>query len=209
MTDSVRAEHTLRHNQEDQLKKLQKQRQHKMDDDFVLWVKANKLNEYRSHLLDYEPDFDYIFDRYHFEKEELLQIAKNFNGQFYDFLHGYFSVCSEYPFEYGHLIYLVENHEFPIDVLLDRLDDFMFMLDSEQFVSATLMYFLDINYKIKPEWVARAIEDDNLIERIKEKYTFTFDEIYGAHNEDILYSNELVDDFYVQVHKHFPDFMII
>ncbi|XP_055326873.1 uncharacterized protein LOC129580453 [Sitodiplosis mosellana] len=43
------------------------------------------------------------------------------------------------------------------------------------------------------------------MERIKEKYTYTFDEVYKAREEDSFFDSRARDEFYVQVHKHFPD----
>lgn len=52
--------HRLRHRQEAQVENLRKQRQRKIDEDFMFgYVKVNRLNEYRSQL-DEEPDFNYI-----------------------------------------------------------------------------------------------------------------------------------------------------
>lgn len=68
-----------------------------------------------------------------------------------------------------------------------------------------LAYLLDKDYKIEAEWVAKLIDDDELIERIKKKHTFTLMEIYEAR-DDIRVKNKYFQEiFYGQVYKHFPD----
>lgn len=66
-------------------------------------------------------------------------------------------------------------------------------------------YFLENDFTTKPDYVARNIEYDQLIERMNSKFKFTFDEIYDACDQ-FIYSNENgLNHFYVNVHKHFPD----
>lgn len=202
LTGDARAMHTIRHKQEADTKELQKQRQRQMDKDFILdYVKANKLDEWQWQS-DYEPDFDYILTNHRFENEELLRFVKKFPDEFADFLG-----CSCESFASNDLIYLVENGAWSIDDLAESLDNWLGSLGDDDYVSEVLAYLLDKDYKIKAEWVAKAINDNELIERIKEKFTFTFDEIYDARVDCSISSTDedAWNEFYVQVHKHFPD----
>lgn len=50
----------------------------------------------------------------------------------------------------------------------------------DDYVMKIIWYLLDKDYKFKAEWAASVIKNDELIERIKQKHAFTFDEIYKA-----------------------------
>lgn len=95
LTADVRAQHKAKHayeakiaelealqaHREAQLEQLQDQRQHRMDDDFVLkYVKTNKLDEYEPQP-DYKPR-GYIISNHDFEKEELVRFVKKFKDEF-------------------------------------------------------------------------------------------------------------------------------
>lgn len=125
--------HGFGHRQEAQLQELQSQRQGKMDDDFVhTYVKANRLDEYRSHL-DYEPDLNYIVFSYRFGKEEWLSFIKKFKRQFLDLFFdcfkpdSYYVVCDEHhflteQFNSQTILYLLENGALSVHDAADFLN---------------------------------------------------------------------------------------
>lgn len=173
------------------------------DDDMVLnYMKTNKLDEYQPEP-GYEPDCDYIFcNYYNFTKEQLLAFVKRFKVE--DILTGRDNDC----FTSEQIIYLLENEGVSIGDVAGFLDNMIWSLDDDEIMSELVAYFLEKDYEIKREWVAKVINDDALIDDIKKKYTFTFDEIYEAREEDsicTIYDKRAWDKFYVQVHKHFED----
>lgn len=196
LNDEIRTIHDAQHKQEDQLERLQEQRQRQMDDDFVLcYVNANKLDEYQPSS-DQEPDIKYILSNYEFEREELLQFVKKFKAEFIDsFDSENFEEC---PFEPADLAYLAENGALTNEDLAYFQDCFVGYEDD----GSMLLYLLDRDYQIKPEWVANVIDNDELVERVKQKHTFTFREIYETAEPD---DEDEHNRFYVQVHRHFPN----
>lgn len=64
---------------------------------------------------------------------------------------------------------------------------------------------MEKDYEIKPEWVANVIDDGGLVEEIKEKYTFTFYEVYEAREDSSIFDKDHWKRFYKQVHEHFKD----
>lgn len=200
LADDVRAQHTIRHNQEARLEKLQKLRQRQMDDDFVLnYVKANKLDEYQPQP-DYEPDFDYIIFNYRFEKDVLLPFVKAFKCEFLD------TIMENYDdFGSAEIVHLAENGALSIEDVADFLDCVIYGMDSDDEWSVLFSYLVANDYDIQTRWVARVIDNDEIIECIKEKNTFTFDEIYEERDNISIYNDEAMNRFYVAVHKHFPD----
>lgn len=177
-----------------QLEILQYQRQREMDDDFILvYVKANKLREYRPQL-DYQPDFSYIF-RNRFEQDELVvRLVKKFKKEF--FTHSF-------RFENVEIINLAEKGALSIEDIAGLLDCRMHW---HKRGVALVSYLLDKNYKIKPNWVVLLIRNDDLIRRIKQKHSFTYNEIYIEWQKNDLFS-EIYDweEFNAQARKHFLD----
>lgn len=215
LTDDLCAQHKIKHDKEEELKMQQKlkeqQRQLEIEqecDNFVLnYVKTNKLDEYQLRP-DCKLDFSYIFsDRFDLEKEELLAIVKKFD---IDILSADLYDCHERFLNGGEkIIYLLENGALSVesDSFLSWMDNLTYRIDAT-IINDMVEYFLDKDYEIKPNWVAAVashiFERDEVIERIKEKYTFTFDEIYEAGYECHL-ENPDRREFYRNIHKHFPN----
>ncbi|XP_031623744.1 uncharacterized protein LOC116341037 [Contarinia nasturtii] len=201
LTEDIRAQHKIKHEEEQRKRKellnLQKQR----DDDLVLnYVKTNKLDEYKTEP-DYEPNFYHIVNHFDLEKEQLLTLVKKFDVEDILCFRG---GCDTFTSE--EIIYLLENDAVSVENVADFLNGMTWSLGDDEVVSELVEYFLDKEINIKREWVAKVINDDALIERIKKKYTYSHDEIYEArHRDSIFPDNDGWDEFYVQVHKHFPD----
>lgn len=183
-----------------------------MDDDFVLgYVKANRMNEYRSHL-DYVPDFDYIMFNYRFEKDEWLPFVKKFKRPFLELLFNSFDIYFD---DYGYFIeqinaqliaYLLENRALSVQDAIDFLNILVKKVGHDDYVFVVISHLLDNGCKINAEWVAKAIHDDGLIERIKEKQTFTFSDIHKARSWDSsAFGVEAMEMFYARLQKHFFD----
>lgn len=183
----------LQPKQDMQLELLQYHRQREMDDDFILvYVKANKLHEYRPQL-DYQPDFSYIF-RNRFERDELVRLVKKFKKEF---------IMQNFRFGSAEIIDLAEKGALSVEDIAGLLDYQMHWFHREV---AFVSYLLDKNYKIKPNWVPRFISDDELMRRIKQTHTFTFNELCVEWRKNDLFS-DICDweKFHTQAQKHFPD----
>lgn len=207
LTDDVRAMHELKHKQEEQLERLEQQRQSKLYNDFVLnYLNGNKLDAYQEYGWA-EPDFCDIFQDYHFENEELLRIVKKFNREFINALYDDWE--AEIFVKSDVLIYSVENDALSMKVMVDLLDWLSNNCNRHAyFVAEILEYFLDKGYKIEPNWVAKVIgdvDDDDLIERIKVQHTFSFREIYETREWHMWYGEKEPIEFYNEVQRHFPD----
>lgn len=90
----------------------------------------------------------------------------------------------------------------------NRLNN-LFLAD-EEIVPELVEYLMDKGYEIKCGWVAQSImihgkTNDALMERIKHKYTFTFDQVFEVRERSMRDCDSLLDEFYVEVHKYFPD----
>lgn len=202
LCDDVRDHHAFRHNQEEQLEELQELRQFQLDDDFVFdYVKANKLDEYQPQP-DYKPNFDYIMSNYEISDiAVLLKFLKKFKCTFLDYMFEHYKA-----FDNEKIIYLAENGALSCDDVADFLDCALDDLIDDD-VYDLVLYLLGEEYKMRPTWVARVIFYGNLVKRIKQKNTFTFDEIYEAIE---MYT--YVDDVEMQrraylyraIFKHFP-----
>lgn len=204
LTDGMRAIHNSRHQQEAQLEQLELQQQHQKDDDFVLcYVKANELHEYRPSS-EYEPDFDYIFANHHFNQYELLQIVSKFKSEFLDSM---FALQNFGNIQCADLIHLVDNGALPIDDLANVVHSLLYEIHDEDFVFKLISYLLEKDCEIKAEWIAETIYNDELIERIKQKHTFTFEDVYEAGEGSpiwALWSDDQKEAFRIQVNRHFP-----
>lgn len=200
LTEDIRIQHEVKH-EADKRKKEESEKLHKQrDDDLVMnYVKTDKLDEYQPDP-DYEPDEYYIFNKfYDLNKEEMLKLVKKFD------LEGILNGCDIDRFTCNEIIYLLENDALTIEDVTSFLDSTTYSLGYDKISSELVTYFLDKDYEIKREWVAKVINDNALIERIKQKYTYTFDEVYEARQEQSFYDQRYWDEFYVQVHKHFPN----
>lgn len=198
LTEEIRAEHEIKHVEEQRQKDEKEKKQREMDADLVRnYVKTGKLDEYQIDP-NYELNVYDILVHHYMEKDELLQFAKKFE---IDNIIGYGDMET---FSCEDITYLLENNAVEFKDVTVFLDGTTYWLGDDEIVSELLAYFLDKGYDIKPEWVAKAINDDALMERIKQKYTFTFDEIYKARRRDSMFDQSSWDDLYVQVRKHFP-----
>lgn len=174
-------------------------RQKQRDEDLVLnYIKTDKLDEYQAEP-GYEPDFYRIFHHYDLSKEELLKFVQKFD--IVDILPHY----DNDTFTFEEIEYLLDNDVLSIEDVAGFMDGLTYSLADDEIMFDLVGYFLDEDHEIKREWVAKTINDDALMERIKQKYTFTFDEVYEAREEDSMFDQERWDEFYVQVHKHFPN----
>lgn len=95
------------------------------------------------------------------------------------------------------IIYLLDNGAVSEGDATDWI--YSYVNNSEKVIE----YFLKKGFKIEPHWVARNINNGDLIEHIKAKCQFTFDEIYESR--EIYFDEDENNQFYVEVHKHFPD----
>lgn len=179
---------------------LEMQRQQKEEDLVSNYIRADKLDEYESDS-DFEPDIYEIY-KYGLNSEEVLSFMKRFKIE--DILYR-MQEC----FSVETIIYLMENEAVSVEDVSSFLDEkasYDFHCDH---CAGILSYFLDEGYAIKPEWVAMIIDENELVEHIKQKYTFTFDEVHGQRAQ-LMQQSDIHDEvdrkaFYVQVHKHFPD----
>lgn len=188
---------------ERQLEALKKQRQRELNDDFVLcYIKANKPADCRSQS-GFKPDYRYIIKNFTFENEELLRLVKKFKSEFRDTLH--YRSDHKFPFEWWSLFYLVEHNALSLEDVATLLDNLMYGSANVDFVLKILAFLLDNDYKIKPEWVANAINDNALMERIKAKHTFTFDEIFEASNWNPYSHDDERNALCAKIRRHFPD----
>lgn len=204
----------LRHEQEYQLEELQDRRQREMDDNFVFaYVKAFRLTEYRPQLDDYEPNFDYILLNYRFEKEEWLTIIKKYKRQF---LHSFFGSFKGWyliglgkrehfteQFNAEMFPYLLSNRAMNIQDVADFLQIIFRKEENNAYAKSIVSHLTDNGYTIKAEWVANVINDDELIERIKQKHTFTYDQIHKTSQWDTPLDANGLKMFYTQLQKHF------
>lgn len=212
LTDDVRAIHDARHQQEGQLNKLQRQRQRKIDEDFALYVKANRLNEIRSKL-DYEPDFNYIVSKYQFQMEEWLEIVKIFKFKILNFFYGSFEdhakrrqhECWIQQLNAKVIAYLLKNEVLSVPNAIAFLDILMNKVEYNDYEAVIVSYLLDNGCNIKVEWAAKVINHDEIIERIKVKHSFTFNQIHKARKWDLFspFDFNALKMFYVQIQKHF------
>lgn len=205
--------HKTRHRQESQIGVFKKQRQREMDDDFVLcYVKANRLNEYEPRL-DYEPDFRSISSNYLFEKEEWLMLMNKFKPHL---LHVLFESFED---SFGRkkqkrlfkrlnaqiLSYLLEYGALSVIDAIDFLNHLLNTDGYEDHASAIVSNLLQRGCNVKTEWVAKVLNDDELIQRIKEKCTYTFDEIHKARQWDVFspFDVNKLKTFGANIQKHF------
>lgn len=214
LTKDVRSEHEIKHaeerreREENERKEMElKELQHQKDDDLILnYVKTNKLDEFPSDP-DYQPDHQYIYNNFlhKLDNEELLRFAKKFgvsgifddDGEFEDFFD---------RITYNQIVHLLENDVVSVEDVADYISNMTDSYYPPDIMPELVTYFLDKDYEIKREWVAKLVDrDDALIERIKQKHTYTFDEIYGARDLSEFHQNADRDEFYKQVHEHFPD----
>lgn len=168
---------------------MKRQRQLKDDAsvaDFLI-LKTMNDNELTS---DHELDFEYILQKYgeFIGGEELLHFISKLNMNF----HNHYERLKD-----DDIIYLLDNGAVSEEDAADYI--YSYVSSSEKLIE----YFLDKGFKIEPHWVARNIYRDDLIERIKSKCQFTFDEIYESRQ--IYFDEDEDNHFYVDVHKHFPD----
>lgn len=211
---------------EEQLEDLQEQRQRQMDDDFVLcFIKANRMHKYRRQL-HYEPDFEYILHNYRFEKEEWLSIVKKFKRQILNLLFSCFKrVCDGFaviivPEELEVAVtsqldpemvtHLLVNGALTINDAADLLHILFEPGMHVYYKIAILSHLLDKNYKIKAEWVASAINIDELVDRMKATQTFTFGDVHKARQWNAFspFNINAIRTFYKHLQKHFlnPEF---
>ncbi|XP_055320440.1 uncharacterized protein LOC129577444 [Sitodiplosis mosellana] len=202
LTEEVRAEHEIKHEEEQRKKEELKKKQEERDEDLVLnYVKTNKLDEYQPEP-DYKPNIDYII-ACGLNIEEISRFVKKFDVK--NILASIVAYFDFDAFTCEEITYLLENGAVRVEDVAWFLDFFSLSSSNHKILSELVAYFLDKGYKIEREWVAKAIDDDALMERIKQKYTYTFDEIYGALEVNPLDNQLDRDEFYVQVHKHFPN----
>lgn len=172
LTDDDRVQHKAMHEEETRMEQLQEERedqlelprrrrQREMDDDFILvYVKANKLDEYKLPP-DYKPDFHYVIGRHKYlEGDELVRLVKNYKKEFFLYID-----LKYYRFGFDRIIDLAEKGAVSIEDIANILDFKIHWLICEGKV-AFVSYMLDKNYKIKPYWVVNVIGDDELVRRI-------------------------------------------
>lgn len=207
LTEKVRAQHKIKHEEEQRkldeaLRKreeLKEQRRLKCDELVFDYVNTNKLDEYEPDP-DFELDIDYIIHHHKLNKDELLRFVQKFE------LNDILNYGDQETFSCEKVVHLLENGALSVQDVVDYLDSMTYWLgDSDDPIFGLVSYFLDKGYEIKREWVAKVVTDDALVERIKQKYTFTYDDIYRARKQDSMFDHEAWKRFRVQVHKHFPD----
>ncbi|XP_031626808.1 uncharacterized protein LOC116343060 [Contarinia nasturtii] len=141
-------------------------------------------------------DFNFIFRVYRWivEKDDLVFFIKRMKMHFGDVYE---------LIEADEVIYLLQNGAVSIDDASKWID--RIVTESKPVIE----YFLDNGIKIEPRWVARNITDNRLIERIKIKHQFTFNEVYTSNYRSNCKTKKLSDFerdcFYVNVHHHFPN----
>lgn len=198
-TEEERLQHEDEHRREEEASQELKRQHEAMNDSFVLnFLIPKKLNEYTPDP-DNELDFEYIFRKHyeHIGSDDIVYFVTELNLCIEEFWDNEIGVDD--------VIYLLEKgaiSEPDATAFLDNNCNLCFV----DYYKELIEYFLDNGFTIKPLWVARFIEDDELIQRIKSKFEFEFDEIYDARYEcSDFFDNNDRDHFYVNVHKHFPD----
>lgn len=195
--DEERLEHEEKHKREEE----ENQAKEAMVDAWVVhFVIPKKLDEYKPDP-DQEFDFQYIFEKHykHIGKEEVLYFVTQMGLDINEF--GFLEIHGK------HVVYLLEKNAITEQIAAEWLDNKSYSAQ-EVICEELFEYFLENDFTIKLEWVAWLIENDKLMELVKAKFEFTFDEIYNAQREEQFdvfdrdnYHKFL---FYERVHKHFP-----
>lgn len=163
------------------------------------YVKTNKLDDYQPEI-GYKPNYEYILNTYSniLENEELLRFIKRFE------LKGFLCNYQTYRlFNFEKITYLLKNNAVCIEDIVTYLDKAARSVGGDKFISEWIPYFLNKDHEIKPQWVVKVIDDDELIERIKPKHTFTFKEVINSRQQTSFRDQDDRDKFSVQVRKHF------
>lgn len=159
-------------------------------DDFVkLFVLPNHLDDYNG---EFQISFDHLFSTY----------RENITLEHLEFFITKLDLdIMKYSYAFGsdNIISLFERNVITEKKLTDVISDNP--LETYDLIE----YLLEHNYSIEADWVGILIRygvDDELIESIKEKHNFTFDEIFGAVR---CWDDRSEREFHKAVHKFFPD----
>lgn len=204
LTDDEKRRHQNFHQSEERLEKLTFERQEFLVNEMLHHLKDEYLWQVYKPLNGFDFDLEDLFYNKMISISDIVNLIEKFGDQILKKIILFENIYVDLLFK------LIELKYIDLDSLADVLDcNIDNLKQTEEFVNI-LEFLIDSDYiDLNSEWVARILLDENfdcddIMKKIIEQYKFDFDEIFPL-NPFYIHEFEKRDNFYVKVHKYFPN----